>query len=118
MERVICFHLFNDYSGSPKVMKMVLEGLLKKGYRIDLVSSKGGIFLSLSFFKQSCCYHVTVLWGTILYLPSGIPMAVLQGSCILYQHIASNWSCISGKADGKTDSVSLSRERFCQGYIL
>lgn len=30
MERVICFHLFNDYSGSPKVMKMVLEGLLKK----------------------------------------------------------------------------------------
>ena len=49
MERVICFHLFNDYSGSPKVMKMVLEGLLKKGYRIDLVSSKGGIFDELQY---------------------------------------------------------------------
>ncbi len=49
MERVICFHLFNDYSGSPKVMKMVLEGLLKKGYRIDLVSSKGGIFDELHY---------------------------------------------------------------------
>mgnify|MGYP000827528304 FL=1 len=42
MNRIICFHLFNDYSGSPKVLKMVLEGLLKKGCQVDLVSSKGG----------------------------------------------------------------------------
>lgn len=43
MKHIICFHLFNDYSGSPKVLKMVLEGMLKKGYRVDLVSSKGGV---------------------------------------------------------------------------
>lgn len=30
MTRIICFHLFNDYSGSPKVLKIVLEGLLKR----------------------------------------------------------------------------------------
>lgn len=42
MKHIVCFHLFNDYSGSPKVLKMVLEGLLKKGYQVDLVSSKGG----------------------------------------------------------------------------
>lgn len=35
MTRIICFHLFNDYSGSPKVLKIVLEGLLKKGYQIN-----------------------------------------------------------------------------------
>ena len=42
MKHIICFHLFNDYSGSPKVLKMVLEGLLKKGHQVDLISSKGG----------------------------------------------------------------------------
>ena len=43
MKRIICFHLFNDYSGSPKVLRMVLDGLLKKGHRVDLVSSSGGV---------------------------------------------------------------------------
>ena len=42
MKRVVCFHLFNDYSGSPKVLKLVLEGMLRRGYKIDMVSSKGG----------------------------------------------------------------------------
>ena len=43
MKKIVCFHLFNDYSGSPKVLRMVLEGLLKKGHRVDLVSSNGGV---------------------------------------------------------------------------
>lgn len=42
MKHIICFHLYNDYSGSPKVLRIVLEELLKKDYRIDLVTSKGG----------------------------------------------------------------------------
>lgn len=48
MKHIVCFHLFNDYSGSPKVLKTVLEGLLEKGYHVDLVSSKGGILDELS----------------------------------------------------------------------
>lgn len=48
MKHIICFHLFNDYSGSPKVLKTVLNGLLEKGYRIDLVSSQGGVLDGLS----------------------------------------------------------------------
>ena len=43
MKRIVCFHLYNDYSGSPKVLRMVLEGLLRKGYRVDLVTSRGGV---------------------------------------------------------------------------
>ena len=43
MKRIVCFHLFNDYSGSPKVLKMVLEGMLKKGCRVDLITSKDGV---------------------------------------------------------------------------
>ena len=43
MKRIACFHLFNDYSGSPKVLKTVLEGLLGKGFEIDVVTSRGGV---------------------------------------------------------------------------
>jgi len=41
MKRLVCFHLFNDYSGSPKVLRMVLERLAEKEMQIDLVTSKG-----------------------------------------------------------------------------
>ena len=43
MKNIVCFHLFNDYSGSPQVLRTVIEGLLEKGYHIDLVTSKGGV---------------------------------------------------------------------------
>lgn len=48
MKHIVCFHTFNDYSGSPKVLKIVLDGLLKKGYKIDLVTSRGGVLDELS----------------------------------------------------------------------
>lgn len=61
MKHIICFHLFNDYSGSPKVLRMMLEGVLNKGYRVDLVSSKGGVLDELlhypNFRKHSYPYH-------------------------------------------------------------
>ena len=41
MNKLVCFHLFNDFSGSPKVLRMVLEGLVKQGLSIDVVTSKG-----------------------------------------------------------------------------
>ena len=43
MKNIVCFHLFNDYSGSPQVLRTVIEGLLEKGYNIDLVTSRGGV---------------------------------------------------------------------------
>lgn len=52
MKRIVCFHLFNDYSGSPKVLRMVLEGVLNKGYRVDLVSSKGGVLDELLHYPN------------------------------------------------------------------
>ena len=52
MKHIVCFHLFNDYSGSPKVLKMVLEGMLKKGYRVDLASSKGGVLDDLLHYPN------------------------------------------------------------------
>lgn len=52
MKHIVCFHLFNDYSGSPKVLKMVLEGMLRKGYQVDLVSSKGGVLDELLSYEN------------------------------------------------------------------
>lgn len=51
MKHIVCFHLFNDYSGSPKVLKTVLNGLLVRGYTVDLVSSRGGVLDELSHPK-------------------------------------------------------------------
>lgn len=53
MKRLVCFHLFNDFSGSPKVLQMVLRGLAEKGMRIDLITSKGeGALSDLSKWKN------------------------------------------------------------------
>lgn len=43
MSRIVCFHLYNDYSGSPKVLSMILDGILKRGFTVDLITSRGGI---------------------------------------------------------------------------
>lgn len=51
MNHIVCFHLFNDYSGSPKVLKMVLEGLLKRGVTIDVVTSRGGVLDELAEYQ-------------------------------------------------------------------
>lgn len=43
MKNIACFHLFNDYSGSPKVLKTVVNGLIGKGHNVDLITSRGGV---------------------------------------------------------------------------
>ena len=48
MKNIVCFHLFNDYSGSPQVLRTVIEGLLERGYHIDLVTSRGGVLDELA----------------------------------------------------------------------
>ena len=64
MKHIVCFHHFNDYSGSPKVLKMVLEGLLEKGYQVDLVTSSGGVLDELKgmegFRKHGYRYHFSM----------------------------------------------------------
>ena len=45
---VVCFHLFNDFSGSPKVLHEVLTGLRERGLDVDLITSRGGVLDDLS----------------------------------------------------------------------
>jgi L-malate glycosyltransferase len=44
--KIVCVHLFNNFSGSPKVLRQVIVSLLLKGYEIDLITNKTEGFLS------------------------------------------------------------------------
>lgn len=46
MKKVICFHLYNDYSGSPRVLSLVVRGLVEKGYSVELYTSNTDGFLT------------------------------------------------------------------------
>lgn len=64
MKRIVCFHLFNDYSGSPKVLKMVLKGSLDKGEGIELVTSKGGVLDELNSHPNMKRYSYSYRFST------------------------------------------------------
>ncbi|MGM9693162.1 MAG: glycosyltransferase family 4 protein [Alloprevotella sp.] len=61
MQHVVCFHLYNDFSGSPRVLRTVLKGLLAHGFRVDLVTSEGGVLDGLEgqgqLVRHSCPYR-------------------------------------------------------------
>ena len=44
--KIVCVHLLNNYTGSPKVLRQVITGLLNKGCEIDLITNKTEGFLS------------------------------------------------------------------------
>lgn len=58
MNKVISFHLYNDYSGSPRVLYIILNALLDKGYHIYLITSKGGILDQIKHnnLTRTCTY--------------------------------------------------------------
>ena len=42
MTKIHAFHLLNDFSGSPKVLRQVLDGLVAAGHPVELYTSPGG----------------------------------------------------------------------------
>lgn len=45
--KIVFFHMLNDHSGSPNILALIIKGLIKKGYEIELYSSTANIgFLS------------------------------------------------------------------------
>jgi len=47
MKKVVCFHIVNDFSGATKMLVVVLDGLLQRGVKVDLVTSRGGVLDTL-----------------------------------------------------------------------
>lgn len=68
MKRLVCFHLFNDFSGSPKVLRMVLGGLLERGVSgVEIVTSKGEGALSDLYGRKGVRMH----WYTYRFSENG-----------------------------------------------
>ena len=75
MKKIVAFHLYNDFSGSPKVLKTILDGLLSEGYQVDLITSEGGALDELcgrSGFRRIVCKYsfsnnqiITIFWFII-----------------------------------------------------
>ena len=96
MKRIVCFHLLNDFSGSPKVLSMVLKGLLERGYQVDLISSHGGVLDTLencpNLKKYSYCYTfsnngmITMLRYTAVQLYTFFLAFryLFTGNCVFY----------------------------------
>lgn len=73
--KVICFHVLNDYSGSPKVLEMVLNGLLSRGYSIDVITSNGdGALNNLKgnektvFYQYHYHFSQNMLWNALQFV--------------------------------------------------
>lgn len=61
---IVAVHLFNDFSGSPKVLSTVIKNLVKRGYEVDLITS-GGSEGALSLLP------VNYKWVTYRFFQSG-----------------------------------------------
>ena len=47
MQKTVCFHIVNDFSGSTKMLAVTLDGILQRGIKVDLITSHGGILDTL-----------------------------------------------------------------------
>ena len=45
-KKIIVFHLLNNFTGSPMVLRNVIELMVRKGYDVELYTSSGDGFLS------------------------------------------------------------------------
>lgn len=60
MKKIICTHLYNDFSGSPLVLATAIKGLVKKGHAVTLLTSDTAGFLTdLSVEKVNIPYEFT-----------------------------------------------------------
>ena len=78
--KIVCFHVLNDYSGSPKVLEMVLSGLLSKGYSINLVTSKGNGALNNLQGKKNMIFPTLTSTVTLRSLPKQTTMTSRIGT--------------------------------------
>ena len=109
-KRIAFFHMLNDYSGSPHVLALIIGGLVKRGYNIDLyTSSSSGGFLSglkgvtyhnifyefttnkirtfILFFYAQICYFIIAIriarGNTTIYINTILPFGATLGAAIV-----------------------------------
>ena len=114
MKNIVCFHLFNDFSGSPQVLRTVVEGLLEKGYSIDLVTSRGGVLDELegkeklrlrqynyNFARNKIVRTMRYLWVLLRTLFVALGYIFKKDTVIYINTILSIGAAIGGRLAGK-----------------
>lgn len=114
MKNIVCFHLFNDFSGSPQVLRTVVEGLLDKGYTIDLITSRGGVLdelkgndnlkyrqYSYSFARNGIIRLMRYLWVQLLTFCMALGYMFKKDTVIYINTILPIGAAIGGRLAGK-----------------
>lgn len=114
MKNIVCFHLFNDFSGSPQVLRTVVEGLLDKGYSIDLITSRGGVLdelkgcdnlkyrqYSYSFARNGIIRLMRYLWVQLLTFCMALGYICKKNTVIYINTILPIGAAIGGRLAGK-----------------
>lgn len=114
MKNIVCFHLFNDFSGSPQVLRTVIEGLLDKGYNIDLVTSRGGVLdglkgkenlrlkqYSYSFARNKIIRTMRYLWVQLRTMFVAFGYLFKKNTVIYINTILPVGAAIGGRLAGK-----------------
>lgn len=131
MKQIVCFHVYNDYSGSPKVLSMVLKELLQKGYTVDLVTSRGcqGALDSLdgmTGFKKSTFYYKfndkNVVLTSLNYLWTQVYMFcyafryLFKSDVVFYINTIMPWgAALAGRIIGKRVIYHYHENAFAKG---
>lgn len=61
--KIVCFHLLNDFSGSPKVLSQAIDGLVQEGYTVDLFTCRNGDKGFLSGKKGVNYHYFSYRWS-------------------------------------------------------
>ncbi len=88
-KKIVCFHLYNDFSGSPKVLRQVVRGFLEQGHEVDLITSRGGVL-----DNAQCTTHNFIAKGSKTFgsqlTPSATLVPLRQGDNIEGQQTTDN----------------------------
>lgn len=129
MKHLVCFHLYNDYSGSPKVLKEIISEFLKAGYNVDLISSKGGVLDELKSnnlcnIRYNYCYsnnHVVTffkyIWVQILTFFIAIKYINKENTVFYINTLLPVGAAFAGKIMGKKIIYHYHENAFAKGFF-
>lgn len=110
---IVVFHLLNDYSGSPKVLRSVIERLIADGNTVDLYTSRGGTLdavsspslsrhdISYSFGGPRLLTAARYIWSQLITFFSALRYAFRPDTEFYINTILPVGAAIAGRLTGK-----------------
>lgn len=111
MKKIFCFHLLNDFSGSPKVLSQLIKGWIEHGYNVHLSSSisREGFLSNIDgltyhdnkySFRKNKVWRLCKLMWSQLYLIIMLIQLVSKDDVVYINTILPFGAAILGKLKG------------------